>query len=196
MRERRLLPLLGLLIAALSGSASGQEPVEAARVRLETNHGPILIELDRQAAPKSVANFLRYVREGFYDGTIFHRVIPGFVIQGGGFEPGMAPKPTHEPIHNEADNGLRNARGTLAMARTSGPHSATSQFFINLADNAALDHTGKTPRGWGYCVFGRVVEGMETVEAIAALPTTARGPYRDLPEDPAVIEAARVVTGR
>jgi cyclophilin family peptidyl-prolyl cis-trans isomerase len=134
------------------------------------------------------------VTEGFYDGTIFHRVIPGFMIQGGGFTPDMEKKPAGQPVDNEADVALENRRGTVAMARTMDPNSATSQFFINVADNDFLDHRSKTPRGWGYTAFGRVVDGMEVVDAIAGVKTGARGAYRDVPETPVVIEKARVVS--
>jgi cyclophilin family peptidyl-prolyl cis-trans isomerase len=134
-----------------------------------------------------VKNFLRYVDKGFYNGTVFHRVIPGFMIQGGGFEPGMRLKPTDLPVNNEADNGLKNMTGTIAMARTSDPHSATAQFFINTADNAALDHTGKTPQGWGYCVFGKVTRGMEVVKQIESVPTGQVGPFGDVPQHDVII---------
>ena len=166
----------------------------APQVLLETSLGPIVVELDAEKAPATVENFLTYVREGFYDGTIFHRVIDGFMIQGGGFTADYERKPTHEPIRNEADNGLKNLRGTLAMARTGNPHSATSQFFINVVDNGFLDHTGANPRGWGYCVFGHVVEGMDVVDSIRAVPTGPGGPFpKDAPQTPVVIESARVV---
>lgn len=157
---------------------------------LSTRLGDIVIELYPDKAPVTVANFLSYVEERFYEGTIFHRVIPGFVIQGGGLTEDMRQKPTHSPIKNEANNGLRNKRGTLAMARTQNPNSATSQFFINLADNTFLD---SSPRGIGYAVFGEVIEGMETVDRIAAVPTGRRGMYEDVPLTPVVIEAVRRV---
>jgi cyclophilin family peptidyl-prolyl cis-trans isomerase len=162
------------------------------RVRLETNQGVIVLELDAQAAPQTVENFLKYVRAGFYNGTIFHRVIKGFMIQGGGFTADLKQKPTQKPIGNEADNGLKNQRGTIAMARTSEPHSATSQFFINAVDNAFLDHTGKNPQGWGYCVFGKVVEGINVVATIEKLPTTVKNGYKDVPVSPVIIERATV----
>ena len=151
------------------------------RVHLETSLGNIVLELDPQAAPKTVENFLRYVRDGFYNGTVFHRVIKGFMIQGGGLTADMQRKPTREPISNEADNGLKNQRGTVAMARTNRPHSATSQFFINTVDNVFLDHKSKSPRGWGYCVFGKVVEGMNVVDSIEGLPTTSKEGRKDVP---------------
>ena len=163
------------------------------RVKLTTTHGPIVLELDAAKAPLSVENFLQYVRDGHYDGTIFHRVIPGFMIQGGGFEPGMRQKQTGTPVQNEADNGLKNTHYTIAMARTSSPHSATAQFFINTADNGSLDHTSQTPRGWGYAVFGAVVEGKETVDAIAAVSTGPSGGHNDVPRDDVVITKAEVL---
>ena len=162
-------------------------------IRMQTNHGAIVIELDAQKAPKTVANFIAYAKAGFYDGTIFHRVISGFMIQGGGFGPGMKQKPTQAPIENEAVNGLRNNRGTLAMARTNDPHSATAQFFINLVDNDFLNFTSPTPRGWGYCVFGRVTEGVEVVDKIKAVATGTRGGHQDVPLSDVVIERVEVV---
>ena len=154
-----------------------------------TNHGPISIELDSEKAPKSAENFLQYAKEGFYNGTIFHRVIDGFLIQGGGFEPGMSQKANHDPIDNEADNGLSNLTGTLAMARTAEPHSATSQFFINVSDNFFLDHRGKTTQGWGYAVFGKVVDGMDVVNKIKSCQTTSRAGHQDVPVDDIIIES-------
>ena len=165
-------------------------------IRMQTNHGAIVIELDAQKAPKTVANFIAYAKAGFYDGTIFHRVISGFMIQGGGFGPGMKQKPTQAPIENEAVNGLRNNRGTLAMARTNDPHSATAQFFINLVDNDFLNFTSPTPRGWGYCVFGRVVEGMDVVDKIKGVATGSRAGHQDVPVDDIVIERVEVVEGK
>ena len=162
------------------------------RVRLDTSHGVIILELDSKSAPKTVENFLHYVNDGFYDGTIFHRVIKGFMIQGGGFTDDMKKKPTQSPITNEADNRFRNKRGTVAMARTQDPHSATSQFFINTVDNGFLNYKEKTRAGWGYCVFGRVVEGMDVVETIEGLPTTMRAGHRDVPTSPVVIKQAVV----
>ena len=162
------------------------------RVRLETNKGIIILELDSKAAPKTVENFLRYVREGFYDGTIFHRVIKGFMIQGGGLAVDMREKSTRASITNEAANGLKNRRGTVAMARTMDPHSATVQFFINTVDNTFLDYKGKTTNGWGYCVFGKVVEGMNVVDVIENLPTATKSGYQDVPTSLAVIERAIV----
>jgi len=157
---------------------------------LSTRLGDIVIELYSDKAPVTAENFLSYVQDGFYEGTIFHRVIPGFMIQGGGMTEDMKQKPTRSPIKNEASNGLSNKRGTLAMARTQNPNSATSQFFINLTDNTFLD---SSPRGIGYAVFGAVVEGMETVDKIAAVPTGKRGMYDDVPREPIVIESVRLV---
>jgi peptidyl-prolyl cis-trans isomerase B (cyclophilin B) len=163
-------------------------------VRLYTNYGPITIELDHQRAPKTAENFEAYVRNGFYDGTLFHRVINGFMIQGGGFEPGMRQKPTEDPIENEARNGLRNAKYTVAMARTSDPNSATSQFFINVADNDFLNHTAPTPQGWGYCVFGKVIEGFAAVDKIKVVRTGRQGAHQDVPEADVLIERAEIIS--
>lgn len=156
-------------------------------ITLHTNHGPIVIELDFENTPKTAANFLEYAKSGFYDNTIFHRVINNFMIQGGGFEAGMQQKKTNAPIENEADKGQPNKRGTLAMARTDDPHSATAQFFINVVDNAFLNFTAK-PSGWGYCVFGKVVEGMDVVDKIKAVATTRRAGHSDVPVDDVIIE--------
>ena len=162
-------------------------------VQLDTSAGTIRIELDDVAAPLSTANFLQYVAAGHYDGTVFHRVIKGFMLQGGGFEPGMKQKPTQEPIKNEANNGLKNKRYTLAMARTSDPHSASAQFFINTVDNDFLDHRAETAQGWGYAVFGRVVEGMDVVDTIEKMRTGRKGFHDDVPKEDVVIEKAVVV---
>ena len=156
-------------------------------------HGVITVELDADKAPKSAANFLSYVQSGHYDNTVFHRVIKNFMIQGGGFEPGMKQKPTQAPITNEADNGLKNSVYTLAMARTSDPHSATAQFFINTVDNDFLDFKSPTAQGWGYAVFGKVVKGQDVVDAIKAVRTTRKGFHDDVPQDDVVIEKAVVV---
>lgn len=161
-------------------------------VKLHTNHGIITIELDAERAPETVRNFLAYVESGHYANTVFHRVISGFMVQGGGFEPGMKQKPTQPPVKNEADNGLKNNRYTLAMARTSDPHSASAQFFINVSDNDFLNHSAPTPQGWGYCVFGRVVEGQDVVDKITAVKTGTRGPHADVPAEDVVIERAEV----
>lgn len=162
-------------------------------VHLETSHGLIVLDLNAEKAPKTVANFLAYVREGFYDNTLFHRVIDGFMIQGGGFSPGMLQKTTRPAIDNEANNGLRNSRGTVAMARTSDPHSASSQFFINVADNDFLNFTAPTASGWGYCVFGRVTTGMEIIDTIRGVATTTRNGHQDVPAVDVLITTARVV---
>ena len=162
-------------------------------VELHTSKGVIRIELDAEKAPKSAANFLAYVKSGHFDGTVFHRVIDGFMIQGGGFDAGMKQKPTLAPIQNEADNGLKNKRYTLAMARTSDPHSATAQFFINVADNAFLDHTAPTPQGWGYAVFGHVVEGQDVVDQIKSVKTGNKCFHQDVPvEDVVILKAVEV----
>lgn len=155
---------------------------------LQTNFGNITIELDHENTPITAENFLNYTKSGFYDGTIFHRVINGFMIQGGGFEPGMQQKATNKTIANEADKGQANTRGTIAMARTSDPHSATAQFFINVTDNNFLNHTAKTPDGWGYCVFGKVTDGMDVVDKIKAVATTARHGHQDVPVEDVIIE--------
>lgn len=160
-------------------------------VILTTNHGKITIELDAEKAPKTVENFLTYVNAGHYNGTIFHRVIDGFMIQGGGFEPGMKQKPTNEPVENEAKNGLKNDHYTIAMARTSAPHSATAQFFININDNSFLDYPGQD--GWGYCVFGKVTDGTDVVDKIRAVKTTRSGMHADVPVEDVVIEKAEAV---
>ena len=162
-------------------------------IRFITNHGNIDIELDFDKAPATAANFEQYAKDGFYNGTIFHRVIPGFMIQGGGMESGMKEKDTREPIANEADNGLKNARGTIAMARTSDPHSASAQFFINLVDNHFLNHTSKTNAGWGYAVFGQVVAGMDIVDKIATVKTGRSGMHRDVPQEEVVIEKTEIL---
>jgi cyclophilin family peptidyl-prolyl cis-trans isomerase len=188
----RSLALL-VLSAVLAGAALAEgEPIPLfPKIALETNKGTIVVELDGNRAPITVANFVTYVRDGHYDGTIFHRVIPGFVAQGGGYGPDYAERPTRDPIPNESGNGLSNAEGTIAMARQNPPHTATSQFFINLADNEALD---PNPRRWGYTVFGQVVEGMDVLAAIAAVPTGAAGPFSsDVPQAPIILEKARLI---
>lgn len=155
-----------------------------------TDYGVITLELDQERAPKSVANFLNYVKNGHYNNTVFHRVIPGFMVQGGGFEPGMKQKPCEAPIENEANNGLRNANYTVAMARTSDPHSATAQFFINVADNGFLNHTAPSAQGWGYAVFGKVTQGADVVDKIKAVKTGRKGFHDDVPNTDVVIEKA------
>lgn len=182
-----LKALCALLLAVVALPTWADNP----KILLETSQGDITLELDREHAPQTAANFLRYVDEGFYAGTVFHRVIDGFMIQGGGMDAQLQTKETHAPIPNEADNGLQNLRGTIAMARTSQPHSATAQFFINLKDNHFLNFREKNRRGWGYAVFGRVTDGMTTVDKIAKLPTTARpSGMRDVPIEPPVIKQA------
>jgi peptidyl-prolyl cis-trans isomerase B (cyclophilin B) len=173
--------------------ATPKPPAANPRVLLDTTKGKIVIELFADKAPKTVKNFLDYVKAGQYNGTIFHRVIPGFMVQGGGFTPDMNEKPTRAPVQNEADNRVSNDRGTLAMARTADPNSASAQFFINVANNAPLNFQSKTPQGWGYAVFGKVLEGMDVVDAIVAVPTTTKGPYGDVPVDPIVIRKATVM---
>jgi peptidyl-prolyl cis-trans isomerase B (cyclophilin B) len=162
-------------------------------VKLHTNHGIITLELDAEKAPKTVENFLQYVRDGFFDGTIFHRVIDGFMIQGGGFEPGMTQKPTRDAIENEAANGLKNEAYTIAMARTPNPNSATAQFFINVANNSFLNFTSPTPQGYGYAVFGKVVEGMDVVDKIKKVKTGNRAGHQDVPQEDVVITQAEIV---
>jgi peptidyl-prolyl cis-trans isomerase B (cyclophilin B) len=162
-------------------------------VKLHTNHGVITLELDAAKAPVTVENFLRYVKSGHFNNTIFHRVIDGFMIQGGGFEPGMKQKPTGAQIKNEADNKLKNDKYTVAMARTSDPHSATAQFFINIADNGFLNHTGPNAQGWGYCVFGKVTEGADVVDKIKGVKTANRGGHENVPTEDVIIEKAEVI---
>ncbi len=163
------------------------------QVELKTNKGSIRIELDEAKAPESVKNFLSYVNKGHYNGTVFHRIIKGFMIQGGGFEPGMKQKPTDAPVRNEANNGLKNDKYTLAMARTSDPHSATAQFFINATDNGFLNFKAENASGWGYAVFGKVVEGQDVVDAIEGVKTGRKGHHEDVPMDDVVIEQAVVL---
>ncbi len=182
-----ILMVLGVWLAA----GAAEKPVDNPRVVLDTSKGRIVLELYLQQAPETVLNFLSYVDGEFYDGTIFHRVIPNFMIQGGGFTADMKRKPGKEPIKNEADRGLKNDRGTIAMARTGDPHSATAQFFINSVSNDFLNHQNKTPQGWGYAAFGRVIEGMDVVDAISAVKTTERGMMRDVPVEAVVIKTAR-----
>lgn len=177
---------LGLLFTGLMMTAQAQAGV---LIDMQTNRGTIRLDLDADKAPNTVANFLEYVDSGHYDGTIFHRIIAGFMIQGGGFTESFEQKKTRSPVQNEADNGLKNVRGSIAMARTADPHSATAQFFINHADNGSLDHRSPTMHGWGYTVFGKVVSGMDVVDAIASLPTGSGGPFRsDVPTTPVIIE--------
>lgn len=178
-----------ILITGSNTRAERSHPV----VKLETSMGDITLELDAAKAPATVANFLQYVKEGYYHGTIFHRVIDGFMIQGGGMDAQMREKPTRAPIKNEADNGLANAAYTIAMARTNDPHSATAQFFINVGDNKFLNHSGKTPQGWGYAVFGKMIQGKEVVDKIKAVATANRGMHQNVPQEPVTIIKAVVV---
>jgi peptidyl-prolyl cis-trans isomerase B (cyclophilin B) len=184
-----LLAMVGVTSAEGQSGAAKPNP----RVSLETSEGTIVLELLAKDAPKSVDNFLQYVKSGFYDGTIFHRVIAGFMIQGGGFDTAGKQKTTREPIQNEADNRVRNERGTVAMARTGDPNSATAQFFVNLKDNGFLNHTGKTAQGWGYTVFGKVVEGMDVVDKIAAVPVSRGSLSEAVPSKQIVIKKATVL---
>ena len=186
-----LKKLLAFLAFALSFAAAAADP----QVELRTSLGTIVLELDREKAPQTVDNFLQYVKEGHYNGTIFHRVIPGFMVQGGGFTADLQQKPTRAPIRNEAGNGLRNVTGTIAMARTAEPHSASSQFFINVSDNAALDFREATQTGYGYAVFGKVVKGMDVVSRIVGVPTGTRPPHANVPLTPVVIERVQLAGG-
>jgi peptidyl-prolyl cis-trans isomerase B (cyclophilin B) len=183
----RIFVALCALLVSFAAAAAGPQ------VELATSMGTIVIELDREKAPQTVDNFLQYVKDGHYNGTIFHRVIPGFMVQGGGFTPEMREKPTRGPIKNEANNGLRNVTGTVAMARTPNPHSASAQFFINVSDNAFLDFRAATPDGYGYTVFGKVVKGMDVVNRIVKVPTATRPPHENVPQKPIVIERAQLL---
>lgn len=191
--RKSLVFIMLFLITTLSFAKENKMSDSQTKVKLTTSLGSIVIQLNSEKAPVSAANFVTYVKQGFYDGTIFHRVIPGFMAQGGGFDTSFAQKATNAPIKNEADNGLKNKRGTLAMARTNDPNSATAQFFINYKDNSFLDHTSPTPSGWGYAVFGEVVEGLDVVDAMAKQPTGNRGPHQDVPKTDIVIEKAEIV---
>jgi cyclophilin family peptidyl-prolyl cis-trans isomerase len=220
MRSKWMLAAMGLMLTIGCGGGSppppAEEPAEPApaptappteepastapaptgtnpMVEMRTSMGTMKIELYPDKAPKTTENFLQYAREGFYDGTVFHRVISGFMIQGGGFTPDMSEKETRAPIENEASNGLKNVRGSISMARTGDPHSASSQFFINTVDNPGLDFTAETVQGFGYAVFGQVVEGLETLDAIRKVSTGSRGGHDDVPMDPVVIESVRVL---
>lgn len=185
---KRILLLASSLLISLAAHAA---PDAAVLVKLTTTDGEVFLELDPGKAPKSVANFVQYVKDGHYDGTIFHRVIPGFMAQGGGFTADLEEKPTREPIQNESKNGLSNARGTIAMARTRDPHSATAQWYINLVDNPRLDGS---EHHWGYAVFGKVVRGMDVIDSIAAIPTGPAGPFRsDVPFRPVIIKRAEII---
>jgi cyclophilin family peptidyl-prolyl cis-trans isomerase len=194
---QRLISLLFVTLALSFSFNQAALASEKPHVLVETSLGSFELELYPEKAPKSVANFLDYVNSGFYNGTVFHRVIDGFMIQGGGFTPDYDRKPTNAPIVNEADNGLKNQRGTIAMARTMEPHSATAQFFINVKDNDSLDHTSKTPRGWGYAVFGKVVKGMDVVDKIRQVKTGPGGVFpQDVPQETVLIERMTVTTAQ
>lgn len=188
-----ILSMMLSLTTTLSFATENKMSDTQTKVKLTTTLGEIIIQLNPEKAPISSANFLTYVNEGFYNGTIFHRVIPGFMAQGGGFDTNFNQKAVHASIKNEADNGLLNTRGTLAMARTPDPDSATAQFFINYKDNSFLNHTSPTPNGWGYAVFAEVIEGMDVVDAMAKQPTGNRGGHQDVPKTDIVIEKAEVV---
>jgi peptidyl-prolyl cis-trans isomerase B (cyclophilin B) len=190
-----LIMAVGMLptMAICDGNNSHHKGADMVTVIMETTKGNITLELDSSKAPKTVANFVEYAKSGHYDGTIFHRVIPGFMIQGGGFDVDMRQKDTNQTIMNEADNGLKNLNGTIAMARTSDPHSATAQFFINVKDNDFLDHTSPTSRGWGYTVFGKVTEGMDTVSSIEDVKTTTSNGQQDVPVTNVVINKVSIV---
>ncbi len=192
----RKTPFAVFLLCALAMPALAAEPsknVKPAQVALTTSLGKVVVELDEKKAPKTAANFLGYVKKGHYNGLIFHRVISGFMIQGGGFDEKMQEKPTGKPIENEADNGLTNLRGTIAMARTNDPHSAAAQFFINVVDNPMLDFKSKSVQGWGYAVFGKVVSGMDVVDKIRMVATGSTGIFDDVPRTPVIIEKAEIV---
>jgi len=188
-----LVGLMLLCSTTLSFATENKMSDTQTKVKMTTSLGAIVIQLDPVKAPTTAANFVEYVKDGFYDGTIFHRVIKGFMAQGGGFDTSFSQKTTKAPIKNEADNGLSNKRGSIAMARTNDPNSATAQFFINYKDNTFLDHTSPTPSGWGYAVFGEVVEGMDIVDEMAKQPTGNRGGHQDVPKTDIVIEKAEIV---
>ncbi len=182
-----------LIVFILLFTITSNIQAETTMVKMETNQGTIMLELDADNAPITVENFLAYTKEGFYDGTIYHRVISNFMIQGGGFNEDMSQKSTKNPIQNEANNGLKNDSGTIAMARTSDPHSATAQFFINVKDNGSLNFSSETPQGWGYAVFGNVTEGMDVVNKIKDTATTTKEHYQDVPVEPIIIEKITIV---
>jgi len=188
-----IFSMMLLLTTTLSFATENKMSDTPSKVKLTTSLGEIIIQFNPEKAPISSANFLTYVNEGFYNNTIFHRVIPGFMAQGGGFDTDFNQKAVHDPIKNEADNGLPNKRGSIAMARTNVPDSATAQFFINYKDNASLNHTSPTPSGWGYAVFGEVIEGMDVVDAMAKQPTGNRGGHQDVPKTDIIVEKAEVI---
>ncbi len=191
---KRLFTLMTILLfTAANLPTAAREAAQNPQVRMTTSAGVIELELDAKRAPETVKNFMNYVERGFYSGTIFHRVIPGFMIQGGGFRPGMDEKARGVTIKNEADNGLKNLAGTIAMARTPDPQSAAAQFFINTADNPNLDHRDKTNAGWGYAVFGKVTKGMDVVKKIESVPTGSAGPFQDVPKKDVVIEKVELI---
>lgn len=192
-KMRLMIGILAVLVVG-PGMVMGQDKPAGPRVKISTTHGDIVLELNPDKAPETVKNFLQYTKDKFFDGTIFHRVIDNFMIQGGGFTEDMKEKKTRDPIQNEAKNGLKNKRGTITMARTSAPHSATSQFFINVKDNAFLDYPGRD--NWGYCVFGKVVEGMEVVDKIKKVKTGRSGGHETVPLEPVVIKSVQVVEAK
>ena len=187
--RKLLISCLVLAAALVLGPACQAQAGGKTMVTLQTTKGDIVLELDAEKAPNTTKNFLEYVKSGFYDGTIFHRVIPGFMIQGGGFDKNMVQKSTREPIENEANNGLKNNTYTIAMARTQAPHSATAQFFINVANNDFLNHKNETPSGYGYAVFGKVIQGQDVVDRIKSVSTGSYGPYQDVPKTPVIIKS-------
>ncbi len=190
-----LLCTLILVSTTLFGEDNKSMSDTPIKIKLSTGIGDVVIQLDADKAPETSKNFVAYTKDGFYDGTVFHRVIPGFMAQGGGFSTDFTQKTTKDPIKNEADNGLKNTLGTVAMARTNDPHSATSQFFINLKDNSFLDYKSSTPQGWGYTVFGKVIEGMDVVEKMATIPTGSKNGHQDVPQTDIVIESAQLISG-
>jgi len=191
--KQLLTALFAFLLCCVSPLSYSLDKGKKPMIKLHTNHGTITIQLDAEKAPNTVKNFLEYVNSGFYSNTIFHRVIDGFMIQGGGFEPGMKQKPVNAPIKNEAANGLKNDNYTVAMARTNDPHSATAQFFINVKNNGFLNYTAPNPQGYGYCVFGKVVEGKEVVDAIRKVKTGNKAGFQDVPQEDVIITKAEVV---
>ena len=189
-RVLRTIFAVSIILTTSETAMAAGKPI----VTFKTNMGDFTVQLEPERAPKTVANFLEYVRDGHYDGTIFHRVIAKFMVQGGGFLPNLQKRDTRGPITNEANTGLKNERGTIAMARTADPHSATAQFFVNVIYNRFLDHTAKTQQGWGYTAFGRVIDGMNIVGRMARVKTGTKGPYSDVPDDPIIIEKATVIS--